>query len=184
MPSSAPATTPPYTLSLHDALPICPPGGQGPARRHHRRQRLHGDAEHALRRLQDLRPRPRGRPRIDRGLHRDQDRRRRPDRLADVTRSEEHTSELQSPDHLVCRLLLLRPPRPTLFPYTTLFRSAHRVAKALRAGTIGVNGFMVMPNTPFGGYKTSGLGREGGRESIEAFTETKTVDVALTDSPM
>src|SRR5438094_705861 len=33
-------------------------------------------------------------------------------------RSEEHTSELQSPYDLVCRLLL-----PTLFPYTTLFRS-------------------------------------------------------------
>src|ERR1035441_4773614 len=39
------------------------------------------------------------------------------------TRSEEHTSELQSLRHLVCRLLLGRPPRSTLFPYTTLFRS-------------------------------------------------------------
>src|SRR5438552_2143284 len=38
-------------------------------------------------------------------------------------RSEEHTSELQSPDHLVCRLLLPLPPISTLFPYTTLFRS-------------------------------------------------------------
>src|SRR5689334_7293050 len=36
-------------------------------------------------------------------------------------RSEEHTSELQSQFHLVCRLL--RPPRSTLFTYTTLFRS-------------------------------------------------------------
>src|SRR5262245_48710728 len=34
------------------------------------------------------------------------------------SRSEEHTSELQSLRHLVCR-----PPTPTLFPYTTLFRS-------------------------------------------------------------
>jgi aldehyde dehydrogenase (NAD+) len=67
---------------------------------------------------------------------------------------------------------------------TNDIKRAHRVASALRAGTIGINGFMVMPNTPFGGYKTSGLGREGGRESIEAFTETKTVDVALTDSPI
>src|SRR5215208_2196633 len=56
-----------------------------------------------------------------------------------TNRSEEHTSELQSRGHLVCRLLLekkkdflppvcvstsRRPPRPTLFPYTTLFRSA------------------------------------------------------------
>src|SRR3989338_6893586 len=63
-----------------------------------------------------------------------------------LTRSEEHTSELQSQFHLVCRLLLekktpedvpekpteapvvfflmiRRPPRSTLFPYTTLFRS-------------------------------------------------------------
>src|SRR5439155_862118 len=40
-----------------------------------------------------------------------------------ATRSEEHTSELQSRGHLVCRLLLPRPPRFTLFPYTTLFRS-------------------------------------------------------------
>src|SRR5690348_1262801 len=40
------------------------------------------------------------------------------------SRSEEHTSELQSPVHLVCRLLLVRPPPiSTLFPYTTLFRS-------------------------------------------------------------
>src|SRR5947209_3985557 len=38
-------------------------------------------------------------------------------------RSEEHTSELQSRQYLVCRLLLPRPPRSTLFPYTTLFRS-------------------------------------------------------------
>src|ERR1039458_5622257 len=41
-------------------------------------------------------------------------------------RSEEHTSELQSLRHLVCRLLLVMrrlPPRSTLFPYTTLFRS-------------------------------------------------------------
>src|SRR5436853_108904 len=40
-------------------------------------------------------------------------------------RSEEHTSELQSLRHLVCRLLLVLrpPPRSTLFPYTTLFRS-------------------------------------------------------------
>src|SRR3990172_5673954 len=41
------------------------------------------------------------------------------------SRSEEHTSELQSRLQLVCRLFLMirRPPRSTLFPYTTLFRS-------------------------------------------------------------
>src|ERR1035438_10487643 len=40
-----------------------------------------------------------------------------------ASRSEEHTSELQSLRHLVCRLLLRRPAKTTLFPYTTLFRS-------------------------------------------------------------
>src|ERR1041384_5953858 len=44
----------------------------------------------------------------------------------DIYRSEEHTSELQSLAYLLCRLFFLmirRPPRSTLFPYTTLFRS-------------------------------------------------------------
>src|SRR3990167_1985711 len=43
-------------------------------------------------------------------------------------RSEEHTSELQSQSNLACPLFFLmirRPPRSTLFPYTTLFRSSH-----------------------------------------------------------
>src|SRR3990167_5415226 len=43
-----------------------------------------------------------------------------------LDRSEEHTSELQSQSNLLCRLFFLmirRPPRSTLFPYTTLFRS-------------------------------------------------------------
>src|SRR5690606_31611035 len=45
--------------------------------------------------------------------------------IARQARSEEHTSELQSRENLVCRLLLeIRlPPLSTLFPYTTLFRS-------------------------------------------------------------
>src|SRR5437870_3477220 len=50
-----------------------------------------------------------------------------PPRLASIhaARSEEHTSELQSRGHLVCRLLLVRRhPASTLFPYTTLFRSS------------------------------------------------------------
>src|SRR5690606_30910491 len=41
--------------------------------------------------------------------------------LGSTQRSEEHTSELQSRENLVCRLL--RPPRSPLSPYTTLFRS-------------------------------------------------------------
>src|SRR5437870_5548931 len=47
-------------------------------------------------------------------------------------RSEEHTSELQSRGHLVCRLLLLAPPSSTLLPYTTLFRSPPLVPLLVR----------------------------------------------------
>src|SRR5258708_37547337 len=62
------ATTEIYTLSLHDALPICTAGAR-------RRASGHAGALAAS-------------------------------ALARSERSEEHTSELQSPDHLVCRLLL------------------------------------------------------------------------------
>src|SRR3989344_4486201 len=50
-------------------------------------------------------------------------------------RSEEHTSELQSHVNLVCRLFFLmirRPPRSTLFPYTTLFRSKGQRSRTWR----------------------------------------------------
>ena len=60
-------------------------------------------------------------------------------------------------------------------------KRAIRVSRAVRAGSFGINGYTVMPNLPFGGYKTSGLGREGGVESIEGFLETKTVTMATGD---
>jgi aldehyde dehydrogenase (NAD+) len=63
--------------------------------------------------------------------------------------------------------------------YTTNVARAFRVARAIRAGTVGINEYTVWPNAPFGGMKQSGLGREGGWGSIEAFTETKSVVVGL-----
>src|ERR1035438_10156052 len=84
------ATTEIYTLSLHDALPISV-------------RRLHG-AQCDV-----------GQP------HRHgQEESQRSSSWRPASRSEEHTSELQSLRHLVCRLLLeriRRPPRSTLFPY-------------------------------------------------------------------
>ncbi|MYK33018.1 MAG: aldehyde dehydrogenase family protein, partial [Boseongicola sp. SB0670_bin_30] len=56
---------------------------------------------------------------------------------------------------------------------------AFRVGRAMRTGTIGVNGYSVMPNSPAGGIKRSGIGREGGRATIEAFTELKTMILNL-----
>lgn len=59
--------------------------------------------------------------------------------------------------------------------YTGNVGRAWRVAQGLRTGTVGVNGYAFMPNSPFGGFKASGLGREGGFTSIESYTEIKTI---------
>lgn len=59
--------------------------------------------------------------------------------------------------------------------YTGSVGRSWRVAQGLRTGTVGINGYAFMPNSPFGGFKASGLGREGGFTSIEAFTELKTM---------
>ena len=54
--------------------------------------------------------------------------------------------------------------------------SAHRLAALLKAGSVYVNCWgEVDPGAPFGGYKASGIGREHGREGLEAYLETKTV---------
>jgi len=55
---------------------------------------------------------------------------------------------------------------------------AIRASRALRAGTIWVNSWLEgYPELPFGGFGASGIGRELGRQAIEAFTETKTVQL-------
>lgn len=52
----------------------------------------------------------------------------------------------------------------------------HRVAHQLQAGTVWSNCWLIRClDMPFGGLKHSGLGREGTEESIELFTEVKTV---------
>ncbi len=59
--------------------------------------------------------------------------------------------------------------------------SAHRLASLLKAGAVYVNCWGLSdPGAPFGGYKASGIGREHGREGIEAYLETKTVWTSLT----
>src|SRR5258708_24292404 len=99
------ATTEIYTLSLHDALPIFDP----------RRFALF-DFDVAIHaRLGDARLRVELQTSVDRDIEVKE-------------RSEEHTSELQSPDHLVCRLLLekkKRAPNALSAPHT---RSDHHRA--------------------------------------------------------
>jgi aminomuconate-semialdehyde/2-hydroxymuconate-6-semialdehyde dehydrogenase len=54
--------------------------------------------------------------------------------------------------------------------------TAHRVARQVKAGVMWVNCFFVRDlRNPFGGYKDSGVGREGGDYSYEFFTEAKAV---------
>lgn len=59
--------------------------------------------------------------------------------------------------------------------WTADLTRAFRVGRAMRTGTVGINGYSVMPNSPAGGIKRSGIGREGGWATIEAFTELKTL---------
>ena len=57
---------------------------------------------------------------------------------------------------------------------------AHRVAAQLQAGTVWINCWMLRDlRAPFGGFKSSGIGREGGHYSLEFFTEAKSICVKL-----
>jgi phenylacetaldehyde dehydrogenase len=57
--------------------------------------------------------------------------------------------------------------------------TAHGLARRIGAGTITINGGGGSSPMPFGGFKQSGLGREGGREGVLAYTEIKTVSVGF-----
>src|SRR5207244_756755 len=57
---------------------------------------------------------------------------------------------------------------------------AHRVAAAIESGTVWINCWLLRDlRVPFGGMKESGVGREGGVDSLEFFTEAKNVCVKL-----
>jgi succinate-semialdehyde dehydrogenase/glutarate-semialdehyde dehydrogenase len=58
--------------------------------------------------------------------------------------------------------------------YTPDLSKAIRIAERLEVGMVGVNDTRIAAvEAPFGGVKLSGIGREGGREGVAAFTETK-----------
>ncbi|KAH9414084.1 uncharacterized protein LOC113793411 [Dermatophagoides pteronyssinus] len=57
---------------------------------------------------------------------------------------------------------------------------ALRFAREVRAGTCWVNCFFVVrPQTPFGGFRMSGFGREFGEEAMKEYMETKTISINL-----
>lgn len=64
--------------------------------------------------------------------------------------------------------------------WTDNLQRAHRISHSVRAGTIWVNCWFVRDlRAPFGGYKKSGVGREGGHHSLEFFTEAKNICIAM-----
>ena len=56
---------------------------------------------------------------------------------------------------------------------------AYAVARRLRAGTVGHNAFKTDFSIAFGGFKQSGIGREGGTEGIYPYLEAKTIILAV-----
>jgi acyl-CoA reductase-like NAD-dependent aldehyde dehydrogenase len=59
--------------------------------------------------------------------------------------------------------------------FTNDVERAYSTARELRSGTVGHNSFRTDFNIAFGGFKQSGIGREGGVEGLLPFLETKTV---------
>jgi aldehyde dehydrogenase (NAD+) len=66
--------------------------------------------------------------------------------------------------------------------WTRDVRRVHRIARQLQAGTVWVNMYRAMAfNSPFGGYKSSGLGRQNGIEAVYQYLQTKSVWCELSD---
>jgi len=64
--------------------------------------------------------------------------------------------------------------------WTNDLARAHRVAGAVKVGAVGVNCWSPLDaNLPWGGLKTSGLGREGGLAGALAYTEEKVITVLV-----
>jgi 5-carboxymethyl-2-hydroxymuconic-semialdehyde dehydrogenase len=66
------------------------------------------------------------------------------------------------------------------YVWTSDLKRGHRIAHAVESGMVWINSHNVRDlRTPFGGVKASGVGREGGAHSIDFYTESKIVHVAL-----
>jgi len=64
--------------------------------------------------------------------------------------------------------------------WTSNLKTAHEAASRLQVGAVAINEYLVtFPQTPFGGYKESGIGHENGTRSLEFYTRTKNVSISL-----
>jgi reactive intermediate/imine deaminase len=64
--------------------------------------------------------------------------------------------------------------------WSSNLEKAHRFAQNLESGMVWVNNWLVRDlSTPFGGVKSSGVGREGGRYSLEFFSESKNIYIHI-----
>jgi len=71
------------------------------------------------------------------------------------------------------------------YVWTNELTRAHRVAQAIDAGLVWINSQNVRDlRTPFGGTKSSGIGREGGDYSFEFYCELETIHVSLGEHPI
>jgi acyl-CoA reductase-like NAD-dependent aldehyde dehydrogenase len=66
--------------------------------------------------------------------------------------------------------------------WTKDINRAHKMARALESGTVWINTYRALTfNSPFGGYKSSGIGRQNGIEAVHQYLQTKSVWVELGD---
>ncbi len=64
--------------------------------------------------------------------------------------------------------------------WTRDIAKAHKLARQMQAGTVWINAYgMLSPESPFGGYKQSGFGRELGKYGIDLYTQVKSVWVSM-----
>jgi phenylacetaldehyde dehydrogenase len=63
--------------------------------------------------------------------------------------------------------------------WTRDLAAAHGLARRIQAGTITINGGGPGGRLPFGGFKQSGIGREGAREGMLSFTEVKSISIGF-----
>ena len=64
--------------------------------------------------------------------------------------------------------------------FTQNVSRAHRVAASIQSGVVWVNTWLLRDlRIPFGGMKSSGVGREGGFKSLEFFTEPKNICIKI-----